>query len=462
VESGRRDGVVTVAADLAPAAPPGGAGAGILLEARDLVVTPPGSSTPAFPALSLAVRAGEWVALSGPNGGGKTSLILALAGLWPASGGTLALDGRPFGPGPRDARASGVAVALQDPSSQLLAATVGEELAFAARNLGLPEPEIARSIAAWSTAFGLDAELGLAPVSLSAGRQQLVVLAAALVARPRLLLADEPTAHVDLAGRTRVRDAIARAVGEGLAVVWATQDPAEHAAATRQVTVGHQSPVPQPPARTPEARPDRVALRLRVATPAGDDGPRVRVRDPLDVEIGERGVVALLGANGAGKSVLLAAAAGLEALEQVTVEWGSPPALPPIMALQYPELQVFEELVSRELVFAARSRGVSEPAAREAARAHLIALGLDADAFLDRRTWTLSTGEKRLVEVVGALIAPACLVLLDEPTAGLDLARREALAGLVLERARRVPVLVATQDLEWAASLGARPWTIDG
>ncbi|HKQ57420.1 MAG TPA: ATP-binding cassette domain-containing protein, partial [Candidatus Eisenbacteria bacterium] len=242
----------------------------------------------------------------------------------------------------------------------------------------------------------------------------------------------------------------------------ATQDPAESAAATRNLTVGHPRSVPASPARTPDAGPDRVALRLRVAPPTGDDGPRVRVRERLEVEIGERGVTALLGANGVGKSVLLAAAAGLDAIDQVVVEWSSPPALVPILALQYPELQVFEELVSREVTFAARSRGVPESEAREAARAHLTALGLEADPFLERRTWTLSTGEKRLVEVVGALMAPACLVLLDEPTAGLDLARREALAGLVLERARRVPVLVATQDLEWAASLGARPWTIDG
>jgi ABC-type multidrug transport system ATPase subunit len=75
--------------------------------------------------------------------------------------------------------------------------------------------------------------------------------------------------------------------------------------------------------------------------------------------------------------------------------------------------------------------------------------------MLARRTWTLSTGEKRLVEVIGALIAPASLVLLDEPTAGLDPERREALAGLVALRAGIDPVLIASQDLEWVGMAGA-------
>jgi energy-coupling factor transport system ATP-binding protein len=355
-----------------------------------------------------------------------------------------------------------VAVTLQDPASQLLAPTVGEELAFGARNLGLPEAEIACSIARWSAAFGLEDDLGRSPPSLSAGRQQLVVLAAALVARPRLLLADEPTAHVDPEGRARVREAIAAAVRDGLAVVWATQDPAERGAATRQVTVGRPARLAAPPARQPARHGDRVALRLRVTPPARDEGPRVQVREALEIGIGERGVTALLGPNGAGKSVLLAAASGLETLDQVVVAWTSPPPLAPIMALQYPELQVFEEMVSRELVFAAEARGLDGRRAREVARVHLAALGLDAEAFLERRTWTLSTGEKRLVEVVGALIAPSSLVLLDEPTAGLDLERREALASQVRDRSRHVPVLIATQDRDWAASLGARLWTIGG
>src|SRR3989442_2142845 len=72
-----------------------------------------------------------------------------------------------------------------------------------------------------------------------------------------------------------------------------------------------------------------------------------------------------------------------------------------------------------------------------------------------RRTWTLATGEKRLVEVVGSFIAPADVVLLDEPTGGLAPLRRRSLAALVTDRAAVVPVVVASQDLGWVTALGA-------
>lgn len=444
---------------LRPAAP-AGAPATPLLEARGLCVTPPGADHPAVRGVSLEVRPGEWVALVGENGGGKTSLLHALAGLWPISSGTLALQGLPFGPGMRDA-AGAVAAVLQDPSSQILQPTVAEELAFTARNLGMPEDEVARGVARWARAMDLDPDLALDPATCSAGFQQRVLLAAALVARPLLLLADEPTAHIDQAGRTRVRSVIRELTEGGMAVVWATQDALEIGEATRTIEVGRPGAVGLrarlDPGHVPavgRALGGRVVLRISISDEAPERGPRVLLGRPVEITIGESGVTALTGPNGAGKSVLLEAAAGLEHLPQVVLDRGTGSAQPPIVALQYPELQVFEDLVADELAFAAVSRGMARSAALAEAANHLRALEFDPEALLARRTWSLSTGEKRVVEVVGALIAPAGLVLLDEPTGGLDPARRAALAALVARRALADPVIVASQDLEWLERVG--------
>lgn len=449
-----------------------------MLEAIDLAVTPPGAPHPSVRGVSLRVGAGDWLALAGENGGGKSSLIHALAGLWPIASGSLTLDGEPFGPGRREGVAAKLAVVLQDPSSQLLQPTVAEELAFTARNLGTPEDEVAREVARWTSALSVESDLALDPATLSAGGQQGVLLAAALIARPCVLLADEPTAHMDEAVRARVRAAIAEQVARGLAVVWATQDPDELSAASRTLVVGTAVPpgIPEPgPARAlagsgpweqaapgpdppPTGSGDGIStvIDLEVLPATSGRGPRIRVAEPLRIPLGAGGVTALLGANGVGKSVLLAAAAGLLEIAQVRIHRTAPPERPPILTLQYPELQVFEERVADELVFAAVARGVDRATALAAAAGCVRSLGFDPDRLLARRTWTLSTGEKRLVEVIGALIAPSSLVLLDEPTGGLDPGRREALARLVRRRALRDPVLIATQDTDWAMRVGAR------
>ena len=448
-----------------------GAGAGIgerphgmaLLEARDLWVTPPGARDPVVRGISLDIDRGEWVALAGPNGGGKTSLLLALAGLWPPSRGELVLDGSPLAATPRTRATTGlkhVAAVLQDPSSQLLTSTVAEELAFSARNLGIGEEAIESSTARWIEAFGLEADLGRDPRTLSAGRQQLVLLAAALASGPRLLCADEPTAHLDSEARGRVRALIADEVARGLTVVWATQNREELLAASRVIDLGPGrggggEPVPATGQERSRQREPGTSVRLRIDPSSATDGPRIVVKGPREILIGRRGVTALLGPNATGKSVVLGALAGLGIPDQMTIEWEVTTEPPPIMALQYPELQVFEEEVADEMTFAAISRGVARGKALDDARHGLIALGIEPAAMLERRTWTLSTGEKRLIEVVGALIAPACLVLLDEPTAGLDAGRKEGLGRLTCRRAEGGPVMIATQDRDWASSLGA-------
>ncbi|NOT35502.1 MAG: ATP-binding cassette domain-containing protein, partial [Candidatus Eisenbacteria bacterium] len=207
-----------------------------------------------------------------------------------------------------------------------------------------------------------------------------------------------------------------------------------------------------------------VGWRVRI-TPVSATGPLVRVSEPLELVIRATGVTALLGPNGAGKSVLLAALAGLVRPLGVAIERSATTpdsAQPPLLTDQFPERQVFEEHVEAEVVFAARARGMGRAEARTSAATAFERLGYPPEVLLARRTWELSSGEKRLVETVAALIAPASLLLLDEPTGGLDAARRAALAGLVADRAGRGPVVIASQDLAWIRSLGAAETWLGG
>jgi energy-coupling factor transporter ATP-binding protein EcfA2 len=423
-----------------------------VLEARGLSVAPAGVREPVVRDVGLALGPGEWLAVTGPNGCGKTTLALTLAGLLAPREGVVLLAGHPIGPAMPPASRAPVSVILQDPANQLLQRTVLDEVQFAARNLGLQDAG-ARA-AELVESLGLDGEAGDDPRTLSAGRQQLVLLAAALATGPRLLVGDEPFVHLDAAARERAAAVLGRARAGGMAAVWV----GEVVEGARVLELGGASSAMEE--GLPPAGHAPPALVLDVA-PVGPDatGPRVVTRRGMSIPVRGRGVTALLGRNGVGKSVLLAAAAGVLELRQVRVRWSRSAPAPPLYVSQHPDEQLFEELAGDELMYAALARGMNSRAVTAAAMEALREAGLPEET-VSRRTWALSGGEKRILVTLAALIAPAGLIALDEPTAGLDAARRASVGRAIWRISNQLPVLIATQDRSFARWLGATCWEL--
>ncbi|MET7134976.1 ATP-binding cassette domain-containing protein [Cellulosimicrobium sp. MI9406] len=179
--------------------------------------------TPVVRDVDLDVHAGEVLAVVGPNGGGKSTLLRGLAGLERTTGEVTTAPGAP------------VAMVFQDPEHQLLARTVRDEVAWSARLARLDgvDGRVARTLDAFALAHLADAN----PYRLSGGEQRRLSLATATVLDPPVLLADEPTSGLDRAQADAVAHALRERADAGGAVVVVTHDLALVAALADRVAV---------------------------------------------------------------------------------------------------------------------------------------------------------------------------------------------------------------------------------
>ena len=164
--------------------------------------------TAALRDISLAVAAGEFVALLGANGSGKTTLAKHLNGLLKPSRGCVRVNGRDTRPLRVAELARTVGYVFQNPDHQIFAASVEEEIAFGLRLQGLPQAEVAERVDWALAAFALTSYRELPPALLGWGQRRQVAMAAVLATRPQVLVLDEPTGGLDV----RSRDALMAAV----------------------------------------------------------------------------------------------------------------------------------------------------------------------------------------------------------------------------------------------------------
>ncbi|MFI6580341.1 energy-coupling factor ABC transporter ATP-binding protein [Embleya sp. NPDC050493] len=181
---------------------------------------------PVLSGLSLAVPAGRALALLGPNGCGKTTLLRLLTGGLVPDSGRVELHGVPIRHDRKGLTALRrvVQLVVQDPDDQLFSASVGQDVSFGPLNLGLDPAEVRSRVAEALAALGITA-LAERPVHLlSFGQRKRVAIAGAIAMRPEVLVLDEPTAGLDPAGQEALLDTLAELRAAGTTVVMATHD----------------------------------------------------------------------------------------------------------------------------------------------------------------------------------------------------------------------------------------------
>lgn len=417
--------------------------------------------------MNLSVRPGECLVVGGPSGSGKSTLLGLIAGLLPAWGGRVTgevlVAGVPVDRISTEDRARLLGFYQQAPAGQFLHHTVREDCGFAAENLGWEPARIRRAVAESLERFGVSALADRRPHELSGGEQALVLLASLWMLKPRILLLDEPLAHLDAAHARRLVDALADLKREGCTlVVCEHREDLLGALGDRRLYLDAGGLSEAPAHAGFESAPVRRPAGSRSPTPfvelnrlaVGRGGRTLLAGLSAAWHGGE--LVVVRGPNGAGKSSLLRVLAGLDRAEAGERKVGGPVRL----VGQDPLDQLCRSSVAQEcaLDLAARRRRTRT---RDASRDHedrdrvLAAVGL-ADE-LERSGYVLSDGGRRRLTAACGLLAGAPVLLLDEPTSGLDPHSASGVLAAVLDLVDRGALVVcATHDERWVRVPGAR------
>ena len=415
---------------------------------------------------SCKVYAGQISLLLGPTGSGKSTILSLIKPEIAPQGkqdGSIIVCGQEVSTMTQTQSVDTIAFVPQAASRALVCETPLKELAFGLENRGVSEKEMRRRIFETVSFFGMESLLHKRNCELSGGEQQLVALAAALVMRPKLLLLDEPTSQLDPFAQKNFTALLERVARElNVAVLVATHDVTafEHLADARICLDGEKPDALQADSSSRQTLCPRSSAPSQAFTVA-DNSPVLEfsavtfaypqseqlVLNKCSLEVTGREIRALVGGNGSGKSTLLKLAAGIlrprrgRVYNQLQQSQGYIP--------QNPELLFTCQSVGEELAQWQQSGAYSDQDIQDLLKASGLLARTTYQKLMSSHPYDLSGGQQQLLALVKVMLTKARLLILDEPTKGLDAPTKEAVINLLsYAQAEGTTILVATHDMQ--------------
>ena len=451
--------------------------------------------------VSFDIKSGSFVGVIGPTGAGKSTLCMALAGIIPnlADGtmtGLVEVNGMNTSRHSVSALSERIGYVQQDPEAQLFCASVEDEIAFPLENRGIAPDIIDKQIDVMLDLVGMTGYRKRVPTSLSGGQMQRVAIAAALAAEPDVLILDEPTAALDPEGKQEVFDVLERIrQTRSMTVIMAEQDTEHIAYWADQVlfmvngelvrngdaslfvrekglleSSGVQvadDPLPQVKAvqqgkkhkkdkkNQPERSKDVVISLDHVSYQYERGGNASKALDDVTFDIERGSFIGLIGRNGSGKTTLAKHLNGLIRPTQgtVTVDGldASKHSVGEMAAhvgfvFQNPDHQIFCSTAKEEIAFGPTALGLD--GATVFKRVDEMLTLFDLHRYEDVSPATLGYGERRAVALSSVLAIRTPILVLDEPTAGLDHRLAARFLGTIEKLTQRgVTIVMISHDM---------------
>lgn len=471
-----------------------------VIELRGVRFTYDAGATWALDDVNLTVRRGERICLMGPNGSGKSTLSRVIAGLVAPDAGHVTLLGNvaydEAGAHAQAYRAArrDIGAVFQHPEDQIVTTVTEDDVAFGPENLSIARDKIGARIVSSLDAVDMGDRRFADPTRMSGGQQQRVAIAGMLAMDSAVLVLDEPTAMLDPQGRADIMQVLDELQRRGTTIILVTHhaDEMEHADRVIQLESGHivgDGPVEESlrmpvqtiglPKRIRNAR-DEPAVEVRDVAYRYTDSRR-SVFEHVSFSIDKGETVALMGRNGVGKTTLARMLCALErptagaiVINGIAVARPKPNGTTKPLGrqdrrrlrgmvgyvMQHPERQLFAETVAEDIAYGPRNQGMNETEAAE--RAMQAMRMLHIEQLRDRSPFDLSVGQQRLAAIAGVIACRPSVLVMDEPTAGLDEEATARVHGLIHElKSSGVTMLIISHSQAEVDELADRIITLE-